>query len=212
MTTHALRNLLTAPAGDDVLVDAVLAFVNGDEVVVCGQPTERGAAYTEPHSHAEVRGAYIGLLQRFIDDPSSLLPTFGDGSGRRPVFAVVRLAALDEAMCPSGFPKDFFRHVASVVPEEILVGRPGGYSPRTFWRFRDAESALATGALRLLDPDRPYSKALRRCVNCKHFYLAKRNPKGGPANRIYCSPPCRRDANEAARSERRVREEARKHK
>jgi hypothetical protein len=68
--------------------------------------------------------------------------------------------------------------------------------------FRDIHAVLTRGVLLLLDPTKQYGSALCRCGHCARFYLARRNPKGGPANRVYCTPKCRSEAHEAARGER----------
>lgn len=64
--------------------------------------------------------------------------------------------------------------------------------------FPTLESALNYGVMLLLDISKPYGAALSRCgrSTCKRFYLAKRNPKGGPANKHYCSPAHRDEAHD----------------
>src|SRR5947208_2525979 len=49
----------------------------------------------------------------------------------------------------------------------------------------------------LLDPTRPYAAALSRCqyVGCGALYLARKHPKGGPPNKIYCSAAHRNAAH-----------------
>src|SRR6267378_3763220 len=65
---------------------------------------------------------------------------------------------------------------------------PGGRARPVYVRdFRDIHAVLSQGVLLLLDERKPYSKDLCRCIYCGRFYLARRNPKGGPANRSYCS-------------------------
>ncbi|HUN74386.1 MAG TPA: hypothetical protein VMU40_07720 [Steroidobacteraceae bacterium] len=54
--------------------------------------------------------------------------------------------------------------------------------------FRDTHARLSYALLLLAEEQAPYQRALCRCKlpRCRKFYLAKRNPKGGPANRTYC--------------------------
>jgi hypothetical protein len=66
--------------------------------------------------------------------------------------------------------------------------------------FRDLHAALSNGVLLLLDPQRGFGKALCVCGHCSKFYLAHRNPKGGPANRQYCSANCRSRAHDSTES------------
>jgi hypothetical protein len=56
--------------------------------------------------------------------------------------------------------------------------------------YRDRHALLSHALLLLLSEQMPYGKALCRCKlpSCGRFYLASKNPKGGPANRTYCSP------------------------
>jgi hypothetical protein len=56
--------------------------------------------------------------------------------------------------------------------------------------FRDMHARLSYALLLLAEEQAPYQRVLRRCElpSCNKFYLAQRNPKGGPANRVYCSP------------------------
>lgn len=97
----------------------------------------------------------------------------------------------------------------AVVPRGAMDGarlRLGYYR-----EFRDLHAALTNGVLLLIDPDKRYGRTLSKCNHCQRFYLARRNPKGGPANRLYCSPACRTKAHDATREVRRARA-ARKHK
>ncbi len=84
------------------------------------------------------------------------------------------------------------------------------------WRVvDDLRFGLDWCVLMLLDVSLPYRQARCRCAHCKKFYIARRNPKGGPANRIYCSTECRDEAHAAGREIRRARaarKAARKHK
>lgn len=100
------------------------------------------------------------------------------------------------------------------VPMRLEVVRtPGAAGPRLGYLrvVEDLRYGFDWALLMLLDSTMPFRKALSRCAHCKEFYLARRNPKGGPANRIYCSPKCRALAHNAGREIRRE-EAARKHK
>ena len=66
--------------------------------------------------------------------------------------------------------------------------------------FRDIHAVLSEGVLLLMDEHKPYGRTLCRCrlPSCRKFYLARRNPKGGPANRTYCSPEHREEHHNSA--------------
>ena len=75
-------------------------------------------------------------------------------------------------------------------------------------------AALALGTLLLIDQGRPYQKALCRCKlpRCERFYLARRNPKGGPANRTYCTSDHRDEHHDSAERRAAIRKAAARHK
>jgi hypothetical protein len=77
--------------------------------------------------------------------------------------------------------------------------------------FRDIHAILSHGVVLLLDDRQLYGKSLCRCrlPRCGRYYLAKRNPKGGPANRSYCMPAHRDEYRDSAI---RKAADARKHK
>jgi hypothetical protein len=66
--------------------------------------------------------------------------------------------------------------------------------------FRDIHAVLSEGLLLLMDEQKTFGRTLCRCrlPSCRKFYLARRNPKGGPANRTYCSPTHRDDYHDSA--------------
>jgi len=177
---YELRNLKTTPASDDFLVDALLAFANGAEVTIVGQPR-----YGEPHSKAADRPVYVELLKDTIGGRQSILPMLTDKDGRqRPMVAVIDLGR-SNASLPSPI-----RSLGSVSVKRIVVGRPRGYSLAYFRQFHTARAALAEAAMLIVDPYRPYGRALCRCQYpaCQKFYFARKNPRGGPPNRTYCTP------------------------
>lgn len=84
-------------------------------------------------------------------------------------------------------------------------------------KFNDEAGALRDGVMLLLDSTKShtdYGAALCRCQfeRCSRFYLARRNRKGGPANRIYCDPVHSQRAHEAGRADRARRQKARREK
>lgn len=56
--------------------------------------------------------------------------------------------------------------------------------------FPSFKTAIDFSVMLLLDDSLGFGPALCKCQysQCRKFYLAKRNPKGGPANRNYCCP------------------------
>lgn len=188
---YELRNLATAPASDDSLVDALIAFVNGADLIICGQKSRFG----EPHSKAVDRPIYSALLQAAIDGEPSILPMLTDKEGhQRPVFAVISLGLRNDAL------PEPIRGIASVSVSRVLLARPQGYSLGYFRQFRTARAALAEATVLTLDPARPYARKLCRCKypDCQKFYFAEKNLRGGPPNRIYCTPKHRKLHNNSA--------------
>lgn len=110
-TIHELRNTLPAPVSDDALVEALLAFANGRQVVIWGQPRplEQVRTWsrwrTEPSE--DERAAFIAFLHGLMQDPWGGLPHVTDGAGRRrPANALISLPDLgpaarrtDRALC-----------------------------------------------------------------------------------------------------------------
>jgi hypothetical protein len=78
---------------------------------------------------------------------------------------------------------------------------PNGKQRLVYYREpRDIHAVLSQGLLLVMDEHKPYGAALCRCrlPSCQRFYLARRNPKGGPANRTYCSPEHRKEHHDSA--------------
>lgn len=78
--------------------------------------------------------------------------------------------------------------------------RSGKQRLTNYSMYRDIHAMLSHGLLLLLDEQAPYGRTLCRCKlpTCHRFYLAKRNPKGGPANRTYCTPEHRDEHHDSA--------------
>jgi len=165
-----------APVTDEELMAALLEVANGSEVVLYN---EKGQGF---QSNEPIRARMELLLQQFMEDPAELL--------------------LDLLPAPLGRGKtDIAADVLkSVVPKLYLdfLG-PRGLSLRTGNYYPDLTSALDYAVLVLLDRGRPsYGAALSRCQlpRCRNFYFAKKNPNGGPPNRLYCCPGHRTEASD----------------
>jgi hypothetical protein len=210
-TVYELTNNLPNPATDDALVEALLEFANGRDVVIWGQPDplERVSTWsiwrTQPS--AEERSAHVAFLQDLIRDPWGGLGHNTDRTGRRrPANAVIQIGDLgpargDRAVSPRPDFNAWLAHMKKSMERElVLVGRSHGYSLADFRSFRNIASALAFATLLVMDQSKPYSKDLSRCKlrTCQRFYLAQKNPKGGGKNRTYCSPEHRQEHHDSA--------------
>lgn len=192
-----LQNRLERPANADLLVQALLAFGNGQGVVIWGQPDGLGEvrrwSYWRDDPSQEERDAQVRLLQAVAESPRNPLG-IADSSGRARN-AVIEIPPLpsvaDFALLVDQGLFTWLAHMqASIDLKTILVGHRGGYSLTDFRCFKNVSSALAVAMLMIADQSKPYGKALCRCKwqQCQDFYLAQKNPRGGPANRTYCSP------------------------
>lgn len=202
-TAYELRNGLPAPATDDALVGALLAFANGREVAIWGQPRPfeyiDGWSIWRTDPAEDERSAHVDFLHGLMSDSWGGLPHITDNAGRRrPANAVIRLQDLgsgalraDRALLPN---QDFYGWLAhmkgSMEREFVLAAHAGGYSFADFRSFKNVASAITLAMLLVMDQRKPYAKALSRCKlpTCLRFYLAQKSPKGGPPNRTYCSP------------------------
>jgi hypothetical protein len=207
MKSFELRNTLAAPAPDDALIEALLAFANGRNVVIWGQekPFERVDAWSR--WRAVPAPDERDFLQGLIEDPWGGMASRTDQAGRRrPTNAVIQLPALlapdrDRALLPTKDPQGWLAHMRESLERElVLVGRRQGYSLADFRSFRNVASALAFAMLLVMDQTKPYANTLCRCKlpRCRSFYLARKNPKGGPANRTYCDPTHRDEHHNSA--------------
>jgi hypothetical protein len=195
-----LINSLPAPADDDALVDALLAFANGRDVVIYGQPTPaevRSWSIWRVGPSDEERASHVRFLHGLMADPWGGLGHMVDPLGRRrPTNAVIELPTLehaaeraDRALLPDR-DSGWLAHMHDTINRRlVLVGRRQGYSPADFRSFQHVSTAIAFAMLLVMDQTKPYVKALSRCKwsECQRFYLAHKNPKGGPPNRTYCN-------------------------
>jgi hypothetical protein len=219
-----LQNRLISPATDAALVAAVIAFANGWDVVIWGQRPPLGqvrkwSLWREEPS-ADERAAHVNFFQRLMEAPGGDMGLTADASGqRRPTNAAIEIPALSQSngkcdLLPDQHFFPWLAHMgASMQHQPVLVAHRDGYSFTEFRSFQNVGAALAVGILLVMDPARPFAKALCRCKlpSCGRFYLASKNPKGGPANRTYCKPEHRDEHHNSA--ERKAAEKAaRKHK
>lgn len=115
-----------------------------------------------------------------------------------------RRAESERSMEPSGAAiasPAWLRHFAPYVAElrrtmrfaPLVLLREGSYTFVQYAVFSTVSAAMTMAALTVLDARKPFRAALACCKlpSCGRFYLARKNPAGGPANRTYCSPVCR---------------------
>jgi hypothetical protein len=182
----------TRPAGDEVFVNALLAFLNGAEIALMRSPLsseDRRALKAErlaTPANAD-RARLTRLIQALLDQSADafyeLLPL---------------CAAALQALKLTPTVEWYARGVRLVVTKELV----------------DETAVLNYATALLLDDTKPYGKALSRCklASCGSFYLARKHPAGGPANRNYCSARHRSQAHESGRADRTRRQKVRKSK
>jgi hypothetical protein len=176
-------NTPEAPATDGSLVRAVVAYANGAQVVLMQKSNELPSLVEQ---RARIRAGvddrqreqFRALLERVLHDPKE------NGAEL--------------------FPK------AAQLLDGIKTKLTIHFGGRGFWitdtrSFADESRAMDFAVLLLLDRKKPYRKILARCHYgpCQIFYLAQKNPKGGPANRRYCSPEHRNESHNSTRAARR---------
>lgn len=116
-----------------------------------------------PAELPELRREFEPLVQLALDDPAELY--------RREYSQRLGELARD--------------HAVKIQPASVITT---GRSRVVFLlEYRDLHVLLSWGLLLLMDEYRPYGRNLSRCLHCGRYYLARRHPKGGPANRSYCS-------------------------
>jgi hypothetical protein len=165
---HELLNRFGGAASDDTLVEALLAFANGAEVVL--RTGLGGEDWISPPVPEEWRERFCSFLR---------------------VVAGRDLSRIDREF-------DFIFHVLQRLrPVPIYKSVAAGIRLGYFHDFPDPETALSFASLLLLDVEKPYGKALSQCKlpTCNQFYLAKKNPEGGPPNFNYCKPEHRDEAH-----------------
>jgi len=210
---YELRNGLPSPAPDDALVRALLAFANGQDIVIWGQPRPlqqiRVWSLWRADPLKEERAAHVAFLQGLMRDSWGGLPHVTDSAGRRrPTNAVIRLPDLgsvtqraDTALLPNQDFTTWLAHMKESMEREfVLAAHPNGYSFADFRSFKNVAAAITFAMLLVMDQKKPYAKALCRCKlpTCERFYLARKNPKGGPPNRTYCEPNHRNEHHNSA--------------
>jgi hypothetical protein len=230
------------PASEDRLVDALIGFANGAEVVMLDKPRERPATVEEKRAHprapVELRQRFAAILQDIVGTAERFRPTRQgrmwtqtetwaswaasrgldpDGTPLVDSWEVPQgdLASLQEQSPIGGM--NFLGYASNlltlVTVKPVLAIGSHGYSIQHFHDFPDLEALLTYAVVLLLDGTKPYGKALCRCKlsTCDRFYLARKNPKGGPENRNYCSIKHRQVAHDS-RKHRAEMKAARRHK
>ena len=241
-----LRNAPTAPASDDALVEALLAFVSGSQIVVVEQGMGKarsvdGWSRTANSASADDRKCFAGVLEAAMQGereigesetdvlgvPPTLQPMVSDyfdgtkfaaddgfihiRQGQLWIESTDRHGGLSSEFEPFGkaidsplWLKDFAPYVADLrrtlrfMPLVRLRG--GSYTFIQYAVFATISAAMTVAALTVLDSSKPFRGALARCKlpTCGGFYLARKNPAGGPANRTYCSPAHRDEHHNSA--------------
>ena len=182
MGTFVLTNLATAPIGDDALADGLLAFANGAELTVVGQDA------WVPRADPADRPRVIEYLENLVAGEAPL-PEIGG----RPTLKVIRI----RGNAPAWLASSLLAGLLHIYVEPVLVAGPKGYMRRYFRQFPSGATLLAEAAALFLDLDR--RESLSRCLLCSDFYIARKNPRGGPANKTYCSPEHRRVHNNSSK-------------
>jgi hypothetical protein len=186
------------PASNDDLIQALLAFASGaDVVMVSGLAPAEEAGRRPP---TKLRQQFARLLQLAIED--------------RPQFAAeVELLAIDLVAS------------RSIVGRPVLVYGERGHSIELFLKFSPAV-ALNYALVLLLDlskfphekrrqprkrQPKPYLTALSRCQwsDCRRFYIARKQEGGGRENRLFCSTECRRAYHNSAERKKAAKPHAR---
>jgi hypothetical protein len=158
-------------AADDRFIGALLAFSNGDSIEIIEasphHPIELGGDL------AEMRSEFRELLNLAIDDRAALAARF---------------------FMPIGM-----QLINSMKVKRTIIFGNHGFSLGYHQSFGNVRSALHYAIALMLDLKLPYRNAISRCrwQHCGIFYLAKKNPRGGPANRFYCCPKHRIEAHDS---------------
>ena len=244
-----LRNAPTAPASDDALVEALLAFASGSRIVVTDQGiSEAGsvdrwsrasasACADDQRCFADVLGAAMRgerEIAEHVTDVLGVPPTlqpmvsdYFDGTEyaaddgfihirqgqlwiastsrtSRPGRYFSEFEPFGKAIDSPRWLKDFAPYVADLRRTlrfaPLVRLRGGSYTFIQYAVFATISAAMTVAALTVLDSSKPFRGALARCKlpTCGRFYLARKNPAGGPANRTYCSPAHRDEHHNSA--------------
>jgi hypothetical protein len=137
---------------------------------------------------------------------------------RRPAGAVIRLPPLlrpehERDLLPDRNFGEWFAHMeASRSREFVFFGHVRGYFPGEFETYQNVAAWLARATAYVMDPTKPFATKVCRCRWCEKFYVARKNPNGGPANRIYCRPSHRKAHHDSGERKNALLERARRHK
>ena len=183
---------------DDELVDALIAVANGE-------PFQLLLPYPEPQVGAWGEGKILLRSFTHLDvDPEThvrvrdSLRTLRTDRGR--YLEAMRTQYLDHRAIP-----------VRLIP--VCVNTQHAIRVSFTRRFRGLDRALSFALLLMADDSLPFGSALSQCAysQCGKLYLARKNPKGGPANRNYCCPEHRQLSHDA-KENRGTRAKARKPK
>jgi hypothetical protein len=182
-TALTLLNSPDFPATDDQLVRALLGFANGRPMILLSQPLVGQA------------------LTNYID---RRLAEMSQDTLRADIQNRLQQIAKDRAGYAVNFVEFGIRLLGGMKVQPLIGFSNRGFTVNYYHAFRDEQVALLYALVLMLDVTKPYGAALCRCQfePCSRFYLARRNPAGGPANRIYCSPLHSKLAHDAGRAER----------
>jgi hypothetical protein len=103
--------------------------------------------------------------------------------------ALLTIAATDRVRLANEFQPIGIEVLTTVKPRMVIQVGADGFTDRYVRDFRTLKSALSYAVMLLLNLNKPFGAALCQCrlSDCGRFYAATKNPKGGPANRNYCS-------------------------
>jgi hypothetical protein len=217
--TFEVLNSPSWPASDDRLVDALLAFANGAEIVMLFKPGERAApseVWAEPRDPEEQRLRFARILQDLVAAPGRFKPA-GEGKMWTQTATPEYLHGEKELLHgrPSIGGMNFVGYASNLLllieVKPVLVFGPHGYSIQHFRDFRgDLETLLSYVGMLLLDGTKPYGAALSKCrlASCGRFYLARGKEGGGRANRSYCSFECGETYHNSAERKREMKRPA----
>ncbi len=197
-----LENSVTDPATEAQLIEALLAFANGEDVVIRQAEEIRRWSLWRERPAEEERAALVGVLERIMQDPRYALGITSEWG--RATGAAIELKgsvpASDHALTVVDDLRVWFAHMSKSIEGALVLAptRRGAFSLVKHWRYLNVASALTLAALLVADTSRPYAGALSRCKGCKDLYVARRTKKGKLANGVYCDPTCREQYHNSA--------------
>lgn len=198
-----LKNEITSPATEEQMVEALLAFARGWDVVIRQSGEVRRWSLWKERPSGEERTVLVGMLQRTMRKPGSALGLApGPWRGTNAAIALEELvASSDYAMPVNEYQLDTcLAHMTKSIERKFVLVpvRRGGYSLIDYPRYLNVAAALTAAMLLIADPSQPYASALCRCKGCDRFYIARRTKKGVLANSVYHSPECRAQYHNSA--------------